>query len=126
MLTAAKEGNAIKRNITTPAAGVVVLTQQAWQDVGESFDRFCVMAGIAPLFSMLETDATALCGLHHSRARIGRTITGAARREGLAISAALMPIECVWDGGEAPPPSSAATSRVGAMPTWRCAGAPPV
>ena len=43
------------------------LIEEAWQDVGASFERFCQTTGIATLSSMLELDAAALCGPRHGR-----------------------------------------------------------
>ena len=63
-----KEGNAMEKDITD-AAGVDVsaLVEEAFQEVGVSFDRFCLATGIATLQGMLEEDATRLCGPAHAR-----------------------------------------------------------
>jgi putative transposase len=47
--------------------------EEAWQDVGASFDRFCLSAGIEALEQMLCEDAVWLCGARHQRggARVG-------------------------------------------------------
>jgi len=69
----------MKRTITAPVAGATAIVQEAWQGVGESFERFCLTAGIATLTQMMEADAVLLCGPRHGRApertghRWGRT-----------------------------------------------------
>ncbi len=40
---------------------------EAWQDVGESFERFCLTAGQAALERMFEEDTARLCGPRHGR-----------------------------------------------------------
>ena len=49
--------------IAMPAAS----PQEAFREVQASFDRFCLISGIAVLEAMLEEDANALCGASHSR-----------------------------------------------------------
>ena len=44
-----------------------VSPQDAFQEVQASFDRFCLISGIAALEEMLEDDAQTLCGASHSR-----------------------------------------------------------
>jgi hypothetical protein len=53
---------------TTPA-GVVpaAIVEEAWQQVGASFERFCLTAGIATLAGMMEGDAVGLCGVRYGR-----------------------------------------------------------
>src|SRR5438128_4066328 len=53
---------------TTPA-GVVpaAIVKEAWQQVGASFERFCLTAGIATLAGMMEGDAARLCGVRYGR-----------------------------------------------------------
>lgn len=46
-----------------PAGGV----EEAWQEVGASFERFCLTAGLATLASMMEEDAVELCGPRYGR-----------------------------------------------------------
>ena len=52
---------------------------KAWEEVSASFDRFCLVAGIETLGTMMEADAAAACGPRHSRSedrrghRWGRT-----------------------------------------------------
>ncbi len=57
----------MKRNSTPAAIDATALVEEAWQDVGASFERFCLTAGIATLSSMLEADAAQLCGPRHGR-----------------------------------------------------------
>jgi putative transposase len=60
----------MKRNSTTETAlpptnvGVV---GKAWDDVSESFERFCLAAGIEALGAMMEKEAEELCGPRHAR-----------------------------------------------------------
>lgn len=69
----------MKRTTTTPAAAATAMMQEAFQEVEESFERFCLRAGLATLTEMLEADASALCGPRHGRSperaghRWGRT-----------------------------------------------------
>jgi putative transposase len=53
---------------TTPA-GVVpaAIVEEAWRQVGASFERFCLTAGIATLAGMMEADAVRLCGVRYDR-----------------------------------------------------------
>ena len=46
-----------------PAANI----EEAWQEVGASFERFCLTAGLATLSSMMEEDAVQLCGPRYGR-----------------------------------------------------------
>ena len=52
---------------STTEAGVVpaAIVEEAWQQVGASFERFCLTAGIATLAGMMETDAARLCGTRY-------------------------------------------------------------
>ncbi len=54
---------------STTAAGVVpaAIVEMAWQQVGASFERFCLTAGIATLAGMMEADASRLCGARYGR-----------------------------------------------------------
>src|SRR6266403_1522359 len=53
---------------TTPA-GVVpaAIVEEAWQQVGASFERFCLTAGIATSAGMTEGAAAGLCGVRYGR-----------------------------------------------------------
>jgi len=57
----------------TTTAGVVpaAIVDEAWQEVGASFERFCLTAGLATLAAMMDEDAAALCGPRYGRA-VGR------------------------------------------------------
>ena len=54
---------------STTAAGVApaAIVEEAWQQVGASFERFCLTAGIATLAGMMERDAARLCGVRYGR-----------------------------------------------------------
>ncbi len=52
---------------STAIAMPAVSPQEAFQEIQASFDRFCLISGIAVLEEMLEEDAQALCGSSHSR-----------------------------------------------------------
>lgn len=39
----------------------------AWEAVGQSFDQFCLLAGVSALSEMMEADVTALAGEAHAR-----------------------------------------------------------
>jgi len=57
------------RKSTTSAAVVpAAIVEEAWQDVGASFERFCLTAGLAALAGMMEEDAARLCGPRYGRA----------------------------------------------------------
>jgi hypothetical protein len=51
------------RNSTAPVAAPPAIVAEAWQQVGASFDRFCLASGVAALQTMMEQDATHLCGV---------------------------------------------------------------
>ena len=63
----------MKRTTTTPSAGATALMREAYQEIEESFERFCLKAGLTTLTQMLEADASALCGPRHGRSpeRVG-------------------------------------------------------
>jgi transposase-like protein len=52
---------------TAPAAVPAAIVEETWAEVGASFERFCLAAGIATLSEMLEADAARLCGPRHGR-----------------------------------------------------------
>ena len=56
---------------STTAAGVVpaAIVEEAWQQVGASFERFCLTAGIATLAGMMKADAARLCGERYGRGK---------------------------------------------------------
>ena len=57
--------------ITMPA----VSPQEAFQEVQASFERFCLISGVAALEEMLAEDAQVLCGASHSRTPERRGLT---------------------------------------------------
>ena len=58
----------MKKFTTSPAVVPAAIVEEAWQEVGASFERFCLTAGIATLASMMEEDAARLCGPRYGRA----------------------------------------------------------
>jgi putative transposase len=62
-----KESNAMKTSTTSTAIVPEAIVEEAWQEVGASFERFCLTAGIATLASMMEEDAVELCGTRYGR-----------------------------------------------------------
>src|SRR5438477_12570859 len=57
------------KEFTTSAAVVpAAIVEEAWHEVGASFERFCLTAGIATLAHMMEEDAARLCGPRYGRA----------------------------------------------------------
>jgi transposase-like protein len=53
--------------ITNSPLPVTPRVQEAWEDVGNCFERFCLTAGGEALQAMMEADAVALCGERHAR-----------------------------------------------------------
>ncbi len=62
-----KESNAMRKTTTSAAMVPAALVEDAWQEVGASFERFCLTSGIATLASMMVEDATRLCGPRYGR-----------------------------------------------------------
>lgn len=58
----------MKKITTSAAIGAGAIVEEAWQEVGASFERFCLTAGIATLSGMLEEDTVRLCGSRYGRA----------------------------------------------------------
>src|SRR5689334_9767298 len=56
----------MKKDIT-PAPAVASGVEEAWRDMGASFERFCLTAGIATLADMMERDTANLCGRRYGR-----------------------------------------------------------
>ncbi len=52
----------MKKSTTSAADVPAAIIEDAWQEVGASFERFCLTTGVATLASMLEEDATRVCG----------------------------------------------------------------
>src|SRR5512134_1953419 len=57
----------MKESTTSAAAVPVAIVEEAWQEVGASFERFCLTAGIATLANMMDEDAVRLCGPRYGR-----------------------------------------------------------
>ena len=57
----------MKRFTTLAAIDPAAIVEDAWQDVGASFERFCLATGAATLAGMMEEDASRLCGSRYSR-----------------------------------------------------------
>jgi putative transposase len=55
----------MKKKSTATGAAPPAIIAEAWQQVGDSFDRFCLTSGMAALHAMMEQDATQLCGLRY-------------------------------------------------------------
>ena len=118
----------MKKTITTRASDATTMVEAAWQTVGESFDRFCLTAGIASLTQMMEEDSERLCGPRHGRSdqraghRWGRT-TGRLGFHGGTIEIE-RPRVRRRDGGEMGLPSweagsgSASTTAARTCPAW--------
>jgi putative transposase len=51
----------------TPATAVASGVEEAWRDIGASFERFCLTAGIATLVEMMERDSAELSGPRYGR-----------------------------------------------------------
>jgi len=58
----------MKEPTTSAAVVPAAIVEEAWQEVGASFERFCLTAGIATLSNMMEEDAARLCGPRYGRA----------------------------------------------------------
>ena len=58
----------MKKSTTSAAIVPAAIVEEAWQEVGASFERFCLTSGIATLASMMEEDAAVLCGPRYGRA----------------------------------------------------------
>jgi putative transposase len=58
----------MKKSTTSAAVVPAAIVEEAWQEVGASFERFCLTAGIATLATMMEEDAGKLCGPRYGRA----------------------------------------------------------
>jgi transposase-like protein len=98
------------------------LVEEAWQGVGASFERFCLMTGIATLSQMMTEDAERLCGPRHGRSgtrcghRWGRT------KGKIGFHGGTVPVERprvrASDGGELPLPSWEAAQAEDLLGQW--------
>ena len=104
----------MKKDIT-PTAAVASGVDEAWRDVGASFERFCLTAGIATLADMMERDTASLCGRRYGRedGRRGHRWGQAAGK--LGFHGGKMPIER--------PRVRARNGRELALPSWEAAQA---
>src|SRR5713101_7521064 len=57
----------MKESSTSATVVPVAIVEEAWQEVGASFERFCLTAGIGALANMMEEDAARLCGPRYGR-----------------------------------------------------------
>ena len=57
----------MKKFTTSAAIDPAAIVEDAWQDVGASFERFCLATGVATLAGMMEEDASLLCGPRYGR-----------------------------------------------------------
>jgi transposase-like protein len=112
----------MKRPITPPVPDATALVEEAWQGVGASFERFCLMTGIATLSQMMTEDAERLCGPRHGRSgtrcghRWGRT------KGKIGFHGGTVPVERprvrASDGGELPLPSWEAAQAEDLLGQW--------
>ena len=73
--------------MTSPMTLVPSL-EAAWRDVGSSFERFCLTAGIGAIEQMLCEDAQRLAGPRHGRGGRALASAGVGRRGRSASTAA--------------------------------------
>ena len=57
----------MRNSITSAAVVAAESVEQAWAEVGASFERFCLNAGLATLAGMMEAEARELCGPRYGR-----------------------------------------------------------
>ena len=57
----------MKKPTTLTAVVPMATVEEAWQEVGASFEHFCLTAGLAALSSMMDEDAVQLCGPRYGR-----------------------------------------------------------
>jgi transposase-like protein len=57
----------MKKDITLPTAPVTGALEEAFTDVQQSFESFCLAAGMEALGAMMEADVEAACGPRHGR-----------------------------------------------------------
>lgn len=99
----------MKKDIILPTTPVIGTADEALMDVQQSFERFCLAAGMETLGAMMEADVEAACGPRHGRVekreahRWGRT-RGRIGFHGGEIAVERPRVRRV-DGREAPIPS---------------------
>ena len=117
------------QEFTTSAAVVLAaIVEEAWQEVGASFERFCLTAGVATLATMMAEDAARLCGrvivVPRAGGRPGQSRLP--RRQELALAKAGVEIDRprvrARDGGEVARPSWETALSEDLLSKW----APPV
>jgi putative transposase len=122
------ESNTMKRTITSPlalasTADLTTAVEEARDEVGASFERFCLIAGLASLTQMLEEDATALAGAPHARAddkpgyRWGRT-RGPVGFHGGKVEMERPRVRSKATGKELPLPSWKEAAEAGWLEQW--------
>ena len=57
----------MRNSITSAAVVAAESVERAWAEVGASFERFCLNAGLATLAGMMEAEARELCGPRYGR-----------------------------------------------------------
>ncbi len=103
----------MKKFSTSTAIDSAAIVEEAWEDVGASFERFCLTSGIATLSRMMEEDAAVLCG-----PRYGRAAGKAAHRWGKAVG------KIGFHGGKVEIERPRVRARAGgemALPSWETA-----
>ena len=118
----------MQRPITSPlalasTADLTEAVEEARDEVGASFERFCLIAGLASLTQMLEEDATALAGTPHARAadkpgyRWGRT-RGSVGFHGGKVEMERQRVRSKATGKELPLPCWNEAAEVGWLEQW--------
>jgi putative transposase len=104
----------MKKSTTLAAVVPGASVEEAWQEVGASFERFCLTAGLATLANMMEEDAARLCGPRYRHAegkeghRWGKT-EGKVGFHGGKVAVERPRVRSVEHGGEM------------ALPSWEAA-----
>ena len=73
------------KNSTAPVAAPPAIVAEAWQQVGASFDRFCLASGVAALQTMMEQDATPPSVVRATSTRTAATATAGAVPRGRSV-----------------------------------------
>jgi transposase-like protein len=118
----------MKRATTSPLAlasttEMTTAVEAAWEAVGASFERFCLIAGLSSLTQMLDEDARALAGERHARDaakpgyRWGRT-KGRLGFHGGKVELERPRIRSKTTGKELPLPSWAEATAAGWLEQW--------
>ena len=118
----------MKRSTTSPQAlasgyEMRAAVADAWEAVGSSFERFCLVAGLSSLTQMLEEDARALAGAPHAREadlpgyRWGRT-RGRLGFHGGKVALERPRVRSKSTGKEMPLPSWQEATQAGWLEEW--------